>query len=184
MCHAAVACADMNGPPPGALICQATYCLGADPEAASRLQTPGLSGARLKAHVDGAISSVLPNISSLKMVVVDLSHVHPKLPKVKVYIRPVGAVVAQLLCDPSVAGSESENLDFKQALPNAMSGSAFVLNMQKHAGPGVDILCANFYHDAALVDAGRKHSLTPVSMFLAQLSPKISMPKSGSLLLG
>ena len=123
MCHAAVACADMNGPPPGALICQATYCLGADPEAASRLQTPGLSGARLKAHV-------------------------------------------------------------KQALPNAMSGSAFVLNMQKHAGPGVDILCANFYHDAALVDAGRKHSLTPVSMFLAQLSPKISMPKSGSLLLG
>jgi hypothetical protein len=157
---------------------------GTDPAVSAKFLTPGLSGAQLKAHIDTAIDFVFPELGAVKATVLDLKSIHGKLPTIHVYLRPLGAVITQLLCDPSVAGPNSENLDLKQALEGALSGSSFVIDMQGGAGPDQDLVAVNFYHDAALVDAGRRHSLIPLSVFLSQLSAGISMSKSGSLLLG
>lgn len=149
---------------------------------------PGLTGRTLKAHVNRAMESVLPNLSAMSTVDVDLRPVHPALGVVKVYLRRLGAVVTQMLSDPSRVGPDCEHLDLQGALRGALSGSRFMAQLRgdvvRRHGDNADLLAVSFFSDSAVVDASLRHALTPVSVFIAQLSAPVSMSKSGSELIG
>jgi hypothetical protein len=95
--------------------------------------TPGLTGRLLKEHIKASVSKILPRLSEFKACQVDLSHlpVVPSLGTVTMYLRPVGAVITQMMTDTSRVGAASEHIDLHRALPDSLSGSVFVGGLQE-----------------------------------------------------
>jgi hypothetical protein len=145
---------------------------------------PGLTGQTLKAHVKAAVAFALPNMAGMDEISVSLVGIAPVLGTVTMYLRKFGAVLTSMLVDVSIVGEASKNLDLRQALPNSLSGSNFMRGLQSSVPVGYDLVAGGLYHDSALVDAGMKHGLTPVSLFLHQLATSVAMSKSGSQLMG
>jgi hypothetical protein len=140
----------------------------------------------LKEHMKAGIKAVLPNMSELKGHEVDLKHlkVVPKMGTVTMYLRPLGAVITQMLTDTSRVGPDSEHIDLAGALRDSLSGSNFVARLGKGIPEGRDQVTLNVFHDGALVDAMFSHSMTPITASIAQHSTTVAMSNCGSELLG
>lgn len=134
-----------------------------------------------------------PDVFELIEVVVKLKDVHPSLEDEVMFIRDVAGAVVQLLCDPSVSGPNSQNLDFGQAGgDNVMSGCKYVqvlqeaLNIKLNAPVGTAgyLVTVCIFADGVSVRAGYEKSFVPVSISLAQHSLDVRLSLDGSALLG
>ena len=166
-------------------------------------QLPASSNGRsLKDNAARTVNALFPVTFKIEAHELAYSEIDALLTNGTLHVRSVPGAVVRLLCDPSVAGPNSESLDFGGVNKHELSGCKYRHELQEEMdkdydarpipgtrtpvavhGPPVRTVMVSFYADGVNVYKLKEKSFTPVSVFIGELSLKVRLSGEGSQLI-